>query len=249
MRTRTSSALLPRLSSQPLKRVWPLATIVLLHAGIFYALQQSLLRHSAPASRTAVPREVFATFITPEPAAEARKPQAAPPKPQPAPPKPAPAPKKPAEKAAPKPVERPAPLPADKAPVPKSVSTPPTTAPAPAEPVAPAASAAPAPASAAPAVPAQPRVFSSGIEYIQPPQPDYPPMARRMGEEGRAVLRVLVNEKGRPEQVEVQQSSGSARLDEAARQAAMRALFKPFIENGRPIAAYAIVPIRFKLNN
>ncbi|WP_206047211.1 energy transducer TonB, partial [Noviherbaspirillum denitrificans] len=93
------------------------------------------------------------------------------------------------------------------------------------------------------------KTITSGIEYLQPPQPEYPPASRRMGEEGKAVLRVLVNEKGRPERADVQTSSGFARLDEAARKAVMRALFKPFIEDGKAVPAYAIVPIRFQLDN
>ncbi|MGE5622450.1 MAG: energy transducer TonB, partial [Bacillota bacterium] len=96
--------------------------------------------------------------------------------------------------------------------------------------------------------PAQPRTIASGIEYIQPPQPEYPPISRRMGEEGKAVLRVLVNDKGHPERVELQKSSGIARLDEAARKAVLRALFKPFIEDGKAVPAYAIVPINFQLD-
>ena len=70
-----------------------------------------------------------------------------------------------------------------------------------------------------------------------------------MGEEGKAVLRVLVNEKGRAEHIELQKSSGSPRLDDAARQAIARALFKPYLEDGRAIAVYAIVPITFQLGN
>lgn len=69
-----------------------------------------------------------------------------------------------------------------------------------------------------------------------------------MGEEGRVVLRVLVNDKGRTESVEVQTTSGSTRLDEAAKQALKRALFKPHTEDGKAAAVYAIVPITFKLN-
>jgi protein TonB len=60
-------------------------------------------------------------------------------------------------------------------------------------------------------------------------------------------LRILVNEKGQPEQVLVQTSSGSARLDEAGRQAALRALFKPHIEDGRAVAVFVIVPLNFQL--
>jgi protein TonB len=68
-----------------------------------------------------------------------------------------------------------------------------------------------------------------------------------MGEQGKVVLRILVNEKGLPDQVHVQTSSGFARLDEAGRQAALRALFKPYMEDGRPVAVFVIVPLNFTL--
>ncbi|MCU6432449.1 TonB family protein [Undibacterium sp. Jales W-56] len=89
----------------------------------------------------------------------------------------------------------------------------------------------------------------TGIEYIQAPQADYPPLSRRMGEEGKVTLRVLVNEKGRAEKVEIQQSSGSNRLDEAARIAILRALFKPHIEDGKPLMMLATATISFSLNS
>ena len=211
-----------------MRRLGPLGLIVLLHIGFFYALQSGLLRKASDA----IPREVIATFITPEPAQE--KPQ-----PQPAPPKTVPVVKKAVTPPKPAPVVQ-------SAPSPKAISIDPSP-PAPETP-APAATA-PAPATPpAPAAPAQPRTITSGIEYIQPPQPEYPPISRRMGEEGKAVLRVLVNEKGRPERVELQKSTGIARLDEAARKAVLRALFKPFIEDGKAVPAYAIVPINFQLD-
>lgn len=111
---------------------------------------------------------------------------------------------------------------------------------------------APAPAPAvvsAPAAPvsAAPKTITSGVEYIQAPQPVYPPMSKRMGEQGKVILRVLVSESGKPDQVQIQTSSGSARLDEAGRQAAMRALFKPHLEDGRAVSVYVIVPLNFQL--
>lgn len=69
-----------------------------------------------------------------------------------------------------------------------------------------------------------------------------------MGEEEQVVMRVLVNERGRPERVEVQRTSGSMRLDEAARRAVLRALFKPHIEDGRPVSVFAIIPVQFELD-
>lgn len=72
-------------------------------------------------------------------------------------------------------------------------------------------------------------------------------MARRAGLEGKVVLRLLIDEKGLPQRADVQQSSGHARLDEAARAAALRALFKPHLEDGQPMPVYALVPISFSL--
>ncbi|MDQ2989085.1 MAG: energy transducer TonB, partial [Pseudomonadota bacterium] len=104
-----------------------------------------------------------------------------------------------------------------------------------------------APAAAPPAPVAGPRTITSGVEYIRAPQPDYPALSKRMGEQGKVVLRILVNEKGLPDQVTVQTSSGFARLDEAGRQAALRALFKPHMEDGRPVAVFVIVPLNFQM--
>lgn len=210
------------------RRIGPLGTIILLHLAFFYALQSGLIREAAQA----MPKEIIATFITPE---------------RPEPPQPQPQPKAPVPKTVPvvKKAVTPPPRPVIETPSPQAITTPPAP-PAPAEPAAPAAAAAPAPVAAPPA-PAQPRTIATGIEYLQAPQPVYPPIARRMGEEGKAVLRVLVNEKGRPERVELQKSSGSPRLDEAARQAVLRALFKPFIEDGKAVPAFAVVPINFQL--
>ena len=123
------------------------------------------------------------------------------------------------------------------------------TAPAPAVVSAPAAPVAPTPAAPMPVAPtpAAPKTITSGVEYIQAPQPVYPPMSKRMGEQGKVILRILVSETGRPDQVQVQTSSGSARLDEAGRQAALRAVFKPHLEDGRAVAVYVIVPLNFQL--
>lgn len=87
----------------------------------------------------------------------------------------------------------------------------------------------------------------SSVEYLRAPQAIYPHSSRRLGETGVVMLRVLIGEKGQAEQVVVQKSSGYANLDEAGRQAVMRALYKPYIEDGKAIAVYALVPINFQL--
>ncbi|MTW12386.1 TonB family protein [Pseudoduganella eburnea] len=102
-------------------------------------------------------------------------------------------------------------------------------------------------APAAPAAPAGPRVISA-VEYIRAPQPVYPSSSRRMGEQGVVTLRVLVNEKGYAEQASIQKSSGSSNLDEAGRAAVMRALFKPYVEDGKAQPVYVVVPINFQMS-
>jgi periplasmic protein TonB len=104
----------------------------------------------------------------------------------------------------------------------------------------------PAPVVSAPVVPAQPKTITTGVEYIQKPQPTYPALAKRAGEQGRVMLRVLVNEKGLPESASVSQSSGFNRLDEAARQAVLQARFKPYLEDGRALPVFVLVPISFE---
>ncbi len=93
-----------------------------------------------------------------------------------------------------------------------------------------------------------PKTIVSGVEYIQAPQPVYPPLAKRAGEQGKIMLRVLISDKGLPESVDLQKSSGSARLDEAAKQAVFYARFKPYLEDGKAHAVYVIVPITFQLD-
>lgn len=226
---------------QAVRRGAPLAIVVLLHVALLYALTSGLLHNSKPL----MPHEVLVHFITAETIAPP-----APPTPKPVPqvkPKTLPAVSKPVRKPVPRPI-----APAVNITPSEQAITLPTapeqTAPAQpfvaAEPQA-AASAAPA---AAPAAPAAPKTISSGVEYLSPPRPEYPILSRRRGEEGKVVLRALINPKGRPDQVEIQTSSGSVRLDEAARQAVQRAVFKPHMEDGKAVAVYAIVPIKFQLD-
>lgn len=211
------------------KRIGPLGAIILLHVGFFIALKSGLIHQAIQA----VPKEVFATFITPERA------------PEPTPPKPQSVPKTVAVVKKNITPPRPTPVVVNTTPSENAISVP-VPAPQPPQPEAPVAVSAPV---AAPAAPSAPRTISSGVEYIRPPSPEYPAAAKRMGEQGKVVMRVLVNEKGRAERVEIQKSSGSRRLDDAAQQALMRALFKPYMEDGKAMPVYAIVPINFQLSN
>jgi protein TonB len=68
-----------------------------------------------------------------------------------------------------------------------------------------------------------------------------------MGEQGKVMLRVYVSTAGIPEKVEVGTSSGSRRLDEAARLAVEQWKFLPARQGDVAVAAWVIVPITFAL--
>ncbi len=77
----------------------------------------------------------------------------------------------------------------------------------------------------------------------------YPRDALRRHEQGTVVLRVLVGSDGVPQTVEIESSSGSPRLDNAARDAVMQWRFQPGTRGGTTHAAWARVPIAFDLSS
>lgn len=99
-----------------------------------------------------------------------------------------------------------------------------------------------------PPPPAVPRDLpASAIQYLEPPAPVYPRASRRLGEGGLVTVRVFVDADGRPRQLQVVQSSGFVRSDEAALEGVRQARFKPPTDNGRPVAGWARIPIPFEL--
>jgi periplasmic protein TonB len=85
------------------------------------------------------------------------------------------------------------------------------------------------------------------VAYVVQPAPHYPPESRRIREQGLVVLRVIIDESGHAKQIEIYRSSGHPRLDEAARAAVARAIFRPMIDGGVARAAAAMVPVEFSL--
>lgn len=197
------------------------ASVVLIHAAALWALQTGLLRRAV---EIIVPAEILSEFI--EPAAPparvvpvVRRP------PSPAPQVPTPEPQAPIE-----------PAPAPNAPV--------LVAP----PVAPPPSAAAAPSDTAPA-PAPPRVElpSSDAQYLQNPKPAYPAISKRLGEQGKVVVRVLIGADGTAQKAEIRQSSGYERLDQAALNTVLAWRYVPGKRGGVPEAMWFNVPINFVL--
>ncbi|HEX4334034.1 MAG TPA: energy transducer TonB [Usitatibacter sp.] len=86
------------------------------------------------------------------------------------------------------------------------------------------------------------------MAYLNNPPPAYPPLSRRLKEQGRVLLRVLVSTAGNAQDVELRTSSGSERLDRAAIEAVRRWRFSPARRGAETIAAWALVPIVFQLD-
>ncbi len=76
----------------------------------------------------------------------------------------------------------------------------------------------------------------------------YPALAKRRGEQGTVLLRVLIGGDGVPQRVEIERSSGSTLLDRAARDAVSKWQFTPGTKNGVPYSAWGLVPIEFRLD-
>ena len=170
-----------------------------------------------------VPLAVLSVSLLPPPAVTPPKAEIVPPKPKPVQRRPQPAPQ-PVQLAAP--VEAPAPVAA-------------------AVPPAPTVAAAPAPVAPAP-VPTQPRFDA---DYLDNPKPAYPAISRRLGEQGRVVLRVHVDADGRTGEVQLHTSSGSPRLDQSALDTVRRWKFVPARLGQTPTAAWVLVPIAFTLKD
>jgi len=209
-------------------KIIKVSVVVGLHVGLAYGLQSGML-HSAV--QAVMPEPVMVTFVTPPP---------------PPPPESRPQPK--TVEVAKAPTVTPPPLPQINTVVENTITLPPP-APRVAQetPAAPAPIASAPPAPPAPPAPATPRTVQ-GVEYVRPPALVYPSVSKRLGETGIVMLRVLISEKGQAEQVQVHKSSGHTNLDEAGRQAALRALFKPYLEDGKAVPVYVLVPINFSLS-
>ena len=235
--------------------------VVLLHAAALWGLQQGLIQRPEEAIE---PTVVLAEIIVPPapppptppaPPPPALPPPAPPPPPEPPPPAPPPEPEPPPPPPAPSPVPRPVrkspppkPRPAPKAPsqeVAPQLPAPP--APAPPAPAPPAPPTPPSPAPPAPLAPAKVELPSSNAAYLQNPPPAYPPMSRRLGEQGKVVLRVLIGADGRAANAEIRQSSGYDRLDRVALDTVLKWRYVPGKRAGVAEAMWFNVPINFVL--
>jgi len=101
----------------------------------------------------------------------------------------------------------------------------------------------PPPMAPAPVTKTPPRSPTKGLS-----QPEYPPTARRLNQEGTVTLLIYVLADGRVGDVKIEKSSGFPKLDEAAASHAKRAWrFIPGQEGNQPVAAWGRFAVTFKL--
>ncbi len=105
----------------------------------------------------------------------------------------------------------------------------------------------PATAPAPQPVPAPLTAPRFNADYLINPAPAYPALSRRMNEEGRVLLRVMVDADGNPSALEIHTSSGFPRLDQAAPDAVRRWKFVPARRGDEAVAGAVNVPIDFRL--
>jgi periplasmic protein TonB len=210
-------------------------SVVLFHVAALWALQSGLLRRAV---EVVVPVAILSEVVRPP----EQKTEPALPVPQPKPPAPV------KQLAAPRAsIPRPAPQPAaipDSLPAP-SVPTGVVAAQPPAPPVAASVAAEPAPPVAAPPptrfeAPTVDADYAANNDVFRPPA-----ISERLGEHGTVLLRVTVGVNGQATHVEVKNSSGYPRLDNAALQGTRRLKFRPATRGGVAVEASYDLPVKY----
>ena len=231
---RPAKAPSPHMDRRPLIVI----AVVGFHVLGLWALQAGLLRRAV---ELVVPVSVMAELIEPP---QPQLPPTAPPPVQRTAPKPQAAPHpKPVAPVAAQPVAVASPTPSPLAPVgviepqPPAAPTPVTTVAEPAGPAAP------------PAPPAPPKIElpSSSADYLNNPPPPYPPLSKRLGEQGKVVVRAFIEANGTATKAEIRTSSGYERLDQAALQTVLKWRYVPGKRAGAAEAMWFNVPIHFVL--
>jgi protein TonB len=95
--------------------------------------------------------------------------------------------------------------------------------------------------------PVTPPLFNAA--YLRNPAPAYPAAARRRGDQGTAMLKVLVDSEGAPLRIELDQSSGSRLLDGAALDAVKSWRFVPARRGAENVEGWVRVPVVFRLES
>lgn len=150
----------------------------------------------------------------------------------------------------------PEPVPPKPTPAPKAARPQPATRPTPARPQAVAArspsqdfgSGSDARQAASGFLPTPPIVWEGKPRFRHPPTPAvYPPRAIELNQQGEVVVRVRLDHHGTAVEIVLHRPSGFSMLDRAALAAVRGWHFLPAMRDGRPVAAWVEIPVRFHL--
>ncbi len=98
------------------------------------------------------------------------------------------------------------------------------------------------------APPAPPKRTPAVVDANACEKPEYPAASLRAQETGLVVLSFLIGPDGTVQDSKVQKSSGSRKLDEAARSALSLCKFKPATVDGKPEQAWARIEYEWKID-
>lgn len=204
-------------------------SVLLLHVGALWALQAGLLRRVV---EVFVPAQVLVEMHTPQ-------------EDKPAPPPPVPTPVKtrqtPVSPPTPLAVTTPTPQPSETTLAPVDPSPPVTAA------VKTSSNTTATATTSAPPAPPKVELPSSDADYLNNPFPPYPPMSKRMGEQGKVIIRTLIGADGTAQDASVFKSSGFDRLDQAALTTARKWRYVPGKRAGVAEPMWFNVPFTFVL--
>ena len=88
---------------------------------------------------------------------------------------------------------------------------------------------------------------SFSAAYLRNPPPRYPLAAWHANEQGTVTLRALVSREGLPARVDIEKTSGSRHLDNAALEAVRTWRFAPARRGAEPVESWMLVPVVFRL--
>ena len=88
---------------------------------------------------------------------------------------------------------------------------------------------------------------NAGASELNNPKPPYPAISRRLGEQGRVILKACVSSVGGIDSLSLIKSSGFDRLDRIALETVQRWKFIPARRGQQPVAMCYQLPIQFTL--
>ena len=88
---------------------------------------------------------------------------------------------------------------------------------------------------------------SSDAQYLNNPTPAYPALSKRLGEQGKVMIRTFIGVDGTAQQAQIKTSSGFDRLDQAALATALKWRYTPGKRAGVAEAMWFDVPFNWVL--